>query len=84
MAFSKINSTEINWENFSRICEFSKNCNFPESLDILNEIESSAEVKRTFTNNTTSDKYYKISLDSNWKIVLEETDFSIIDGSTNP
>lgn len=83
MAFSKINSTEINWENFSRICEFSKNCNFPESLDILNEIESSAEVKRTFTNNTTSDKYYKISLDSNWKIVLEETDFSIIDG-TNP
>ena len=84
MAFSKINSTEINWENFSRICEFSKNCNFPESLDILNSFNGSGEVVRTFTNNTTSDKYYKISLDSNWKIVLEETDFSIIDGSTNP
>ena len=83
MAFSKINSTEINWENFSRISEFSNNCKFPESLDILNEIESSAEVKRTFTNNTTEEKYYKISLDSNWKIILEETDFSIIDGS-NP
>ena len=84
MAFSKINSTEINWENFSRICEFSKNCNFPESLDILNSFNGSGEVVRTFTNNTTSDKYYKISLDSNWKIVLEETDFSFIDGSTNP
>ena len=84
MAFSKINSTEINWENFSRICEFSKNCNFPESLDILNSFNGSGEVVRTFTNNTTSDKYYKISLNSNWKIDLEETDFSIIDGSTNP
>lgn len=84
MAFSKINSTEINWENFSRISEFSNNCKFPESLDILNEIESSAEVKRTFTNNTTEEKYYKISLDSNWKIILEETEFSVIDGSTTP
>ena len=82
MCFSTINSKEINWNDFSRISGFAKNT--PESLDILNSFNGSGEVVRTFTNNTTSDKYYKISLNSNWKIVLEETDFSIIDGSTNP
>ena len=33
---------------------------------------------------TKEEKYYKISLDSNWKIILEETEFSVIDGSTTP
>lgn len=83
MCFSTINSKEINWNDFSRICEFSNPISFPESLDISNTI-SSEQVVRKFTNKTSEDKYYKISLDSNWKIVLEETDFSIIDGSTNP
>lgn len=82
MCFSTINSKEINWNDFCRISGFAKNT--PESLDILNSFNGSGEVVRTFTNNTTSDKYYKISLNSNWKIDLEETDFSIIDGSTNP
>ena len=83
MCFSTINSKEINWNDFSRICEFSNPISFPESLDISNTI-SNEQVVRTFTNNTTEEKYYKISLDSNWKIVLEETDFSIIDGTNQP
>lgn len=82
MCFSTINSKEINWNDFSRICEFSNTNSFPESLDITNTI-SSEQVVRKFTNKTSEDKYYKISLNSNWKIILEETDFSIIDGS-NP
>lgn len=82
MCFSTINSKEINWNDFSRICEFSNTDSFPESLDITNTI-SSEQVVRKFTNKTSEDKYYKISLNSNWKIILEETDFSIIDGS-NP
>ena len=82
MCFSTINSKEINWNDFSRICEFSNTDSFPESLDITNTIPS-GQVVREFTNNTDKEKYYKISLNSNWKIVLEETDFSIIDGK-NP
>lgn len=81
MCFSTINSKEINWNDFSRISGFTKES--PESLDILNSPKVNGEIERKFTNNTDSDKYYKISLNSNWKIVLEETDFSIIDGS-NP
>ncbi len=82
MCFSTINSKEINWNDFSRICEFSNTVSFPESLDILNSVSPSGIVTRKFTNNTSEDKYFKISLDSNWKIVLEETDFAIIDGSS--
>lgn len=81
MCFSTINSKQINYDDFTRISGFTKES--PESLDILNSPKANGEIERTFTNNTDSDKYYKISLNSNWKIILEETDFSIIDGS-NP
>ena len=84
MCFSTINSREINMDDFCKICEFSNTNSLPLSLDILNSYASNGEVERTFTNNTDKEKYYKISLNSNWKIVLEETDFSIIDGTTNP
>ena len=79
MCFSTINSREINWNDFCKICEFSNTNSFPESLDILNSLNQNGQVERTFTNNTTEEKYYKISLNSNWEIVIEETDFSIID-----
>lgn len=78
IAFSKINSTQIDFTDFCRICEFSKDV--PESLNVSNTLENS-EVVRTFTNNASEEKYYKISLDSNWKIIFEETDFKVIDGS---
>jgi hypothetical protein len=81
MCFSTINSKQINYDDFTRISGFTKES--PESLDILNSPKVNGEIERKFTNNTDSDKYYKISLNSNWKIILEETDFSIIDGS-NP
>ncbi len=81
MCFSTINSKQINYDDFTRISGFTKES--PESLDILNSPKVNGEIERKFTNNTDSDKYYKISLNSNWKIILEETDFSVIDGS-NP
>lgn len=81
MCFSTINSKQINYDDFTRISGFTKES--PESLDILNSPKANGEIERKFTNNTDSDKYYKISLNSNWKIILEETEFSIIDGS-NP
>ena len=85
MAFSTINSREINWNDFCRICEFSTSTSLPESLSISNKLNSNGEVVRTFTNNTNQDKFLKISLDSKWEIVLEETDFSVIDGTAqNP
>ena len=85
MAFSTINSREINWNDFCRICEFSTSTSLPESLSISNKLNSNGEVVRTFTNNTNQDKFFKISLDSKWEIVLEETDFSVIDGTAqNP
>ena len=74
-ALSTINVSEINEDNVCYLFGFSKE--LPKSLTVKNSKELDG-IKQTFTNTSGEKKFYKISLDSNWKIRVEESDISII------
>ena len=74
-ALSTINVSEVNEDNVCYLFGFSKE--LPKSLTVKNSKELDG-IKQTFTNTSGEKKFYKISLDSNWKIRVEESDISII------
>ena len=78
IAFTTINSQEINEEDFSRLYDFSDT--IPFWLTITNDT-SGEQIEQKFTNSSTEEKFFKIYLDSNWKICLEENSTPIIDGT---
>lgn len=73
-ALSTMNASEINEDDVCYLFGFSKE--LPKSLTVNNQ--NSGSIKQTFTNTSGEKKFYKISLDSNWKIRVEESDISII------
>lgn len=74
-ALSTMNASEINEDDVCYLFGFSKE--LPKSLTVKNLKELDG-IKQTFTNTSGEKKFYKISLDSNWKIRVEESDISII------
>lgn len=74
LALTTVNASEINEDDVCNLFGFSKE--LPKSLTVEND--NSVGIKQTFKNTSGDKKFYKISLDSNWKIRVEEFDISII------
>ena len=75
LAFSTVNASEINDDDVCYLFGFSKE--LPKSLTVVNENDSGS-ITQKLKNTSGEKKFYKISLDSNWKIRVEESDISII------
>ena len=74
LALTTVNASEINEDDVCNLFGFSQE--LPKSLTVEND--NSVGIKQTFKNTSGDKKFYKISLDSNWKIRVEEFDISII------
>ena len=75
LALTTMNSSVINENDVCYLFGFSKE--LPKSLTVENSKETDG-IKQTFTNTSGDKKFYKISLDSNWKIRVEEFDIPIV------
>lgn len=73
-ALSTMNASKINEDDVCYLFGFSKE--LPKSLTVEND--NNVGIKQKFKNTSGEKKFYKISLDSNWKIRVEESDISII------
>ena len=74
LALTTMNTSVINEDDVCYLFGFSKE--LPKSLTVENSKEIDG-IKQTFKNTSTEKKIYKISLDSNWKILVEESGISI-------
>lgn len=74
LALTTMNASEINENDVCNLFGFSQE--LPKSLTVEND--NSVGIKQTFKNTSEDKKFYKISLDSNWKIRVEEFDIPII------
>lgn len=73
LALTTMNTSVINEDDVCYLFGFSKE--LPKSLTVENQ--NSGSIKQTFTNTSSDKKLYKISLDSNWKIRIEEFNIPI-------
>lgn len=74
LALTTVNASEINEDDVCNLFGFSQE--LPKSLTVEND--NSVGIKQTFKNTSGDKKFYKISLDSNWKIRVEEFGIPII------